>query len=158
MADEPTTILGVTVQAWILESLRQLQEELKAALIMVTHDFGVVTQMASKIMVMYAGHLVELADKRDILLNPGHPYTLGLIRSVPIIEARSSRRLKVIPGFPPDMTNLKPGCPFAPRCERAAGECLQNRPPLVEVSENHWSACYHPIAPGEVDILGELES
>jgi oligopeptide/dipeptide ABC transporter ATP-binding protein len=103
--------------------LRQLQQELGAALIMVTHDFGVVTQMASKIMVMYAGHLVELANRNDILLSPRHPYTLGLIRSVPIIEARRSRRLTVIPGFPPDMINLLPGCPFAPRCERALKEC-----------------------------------
>ncbi len=158
MADEPTTILGVTVQAWILESLRQLQEELGAALIMVTHDFGVVTQMASKIMVMYAGHMVELADKRSILINPHHPYTLGLIRSVPIIEARRSRRLKVIPGFPPDMVNLQPGCPFAPRCERALPECTQERPPLVEISPSHWIACFAPIADGEVDILSELEA
>lgn len=158
MADEPTTILGVTVQAWILESLRQLQQELGAALIMVTHDFGVVTQMASKIMVMYAGHLVELANRNDILLSPRHPYTLGLIRSVPIIEARRSRRLTVIPGFSPDMINLPPGCPFAPRCERALKECSFSRPPLSEVAPNHQVACFNPIGIGEVDILSELEA
>src|SRR4051794_16306935 len=118
IADEPTTTLGVTVQAEILANLRVIQKELGTAIILITHDFGVVSQVCDKIMVMYAGRAAEYSSKREVLTNPHHPYTAGLIRSVPLIETKREHRMHLIPGFPPDMTRLPPGCAFAPRCER----------------------------------------
>ena len=151
IADEPTTTLGVTVQAEILANLKQIQQELGTAIILITHDFGVVSQLCSKIMVMYAGRAAEYASKRDVLTSPRHPYTVGLIRSVPVIEAKRTRRMNLIPGFPPDMTRLPPGCAFRPRCAHAQERCAVEVPPLLPVDVNHYAACYYPYVPAEVE-------
>ncbi len=144
LADEPTTTLGVTIQAQILHTLAKTQKELGMAMILITHDFGVISQMADDIMVMYAGKCMEYSDKHTMLVKPKHPYTIGLINSVPSIENETISRLKEIPGFPPDMLNLKPGCPFAPRCDRAKKECQIEMPHLEEIEPDHWIACYFP--------------
>jgi len=146
IADEPTTTLGATVQAQVLDSLYEIRHKSGAAVIFITHDFGVVSQFTTHIMVMYAGICVEYGPKKRLLLHPHHPYTIGLIRSVPLIEARRGKRLKSIPGFPPNMVNLPPGCPFAPRCEYAQDVCRRQMPPLLEVAENHLCACHFPVA------------
>ena len=137
IADEPTTTLGITVQAEILAALDDIKQKTGASMILITHDFGVVSQFADDIMVMYAGICAEYAPKRTILLNPSHPYTVGLIRSVPLLEAHRSGRLASIPGFPPDMLNVPPGCPFTPRCEYAQDICEREMPPLKQVGERH---------------------
>jgi oligopeptide transport system ATP-binding protein len=145
LADEPTTTLGVTIQAQILQTLVKTQKELGMAMILITHDFGVISQMADDIMVMYAGKCMEYSDKKTMLVKPKHPYTIGLINSVPSIENETISRLKEIPGFPPDMLNLKPGCPFAPRCERVGKECRLEMPDLEEIEPSHWIACFYPF-------------
>jgi oligopeptide/dipeptide ABC transporter ATP-binding protein len=147
IADEPTTTLGVTVQAEILANLKQIQKELGTAIILITHDFGVVSQLCNKIMVMYAGRAAEYASKRAVLTSPRHPYTVGLIRSVPVIEAKRTRRMNLIPGFPPDMTRLPPGCAFRPRCSHAQERCAAEVPPLLSVDDGHQAACYFPYVP-----------
>ncbi len=152
IADEPTTMLGVTVQAQILDALRKLQQQLGMAMILITHDFGVVSEVSDRIMVMYAGYVMEYAPKRAFLLEPKHPYAIGLIRSVPIVEARKERRLKVIPGFPPDMLRLPRGCPFAPRCDFAQEVCVENLPPLRELAPDHWCACHFPADMVDLDL------
>jgi oligopeptide/dipeptide ABC transporter ATP-binding protein len=144
IADEPTTTLGVTVQAEILANLKGIQQQLGMAIILITHDFGVVSQVCNKIMVMYAGRPAEYASKRAVLTSPRHPYTVGLIRSVPLIETRRTHRMSMIPGFPPDMTRLPPGCAFAPRCEHAQDECRRSVPKLADVEPHHAAACYFP--------------
>jgi len=114
------------------------------AMIMITHDFGVISQMADYIYVMYAGRCMEYGTKEDLLVHPRHPYTVGLIQSVPAIESRQIERLKTIPGFPPDMLKLPPGCPFAPRCTKATDQCKQQMPELKETDQGHRVACYYP--------------
>ena len=156
IADEPTTMLGVTVQAQIMEALRELQRRLGMAMILITHDFGVVSYVSDRIMVMYAGFVMEYAPRRDFLLSPKHPYTLGLIRSVPLIEARKSRRLEVIPGFPPDMLRLPPGCPFAPRCTYAQETCQEANPTLEEIAPGHWCACHFPVPEADLGLVEQL--
>lgn len=145
IADEPTTSLGITIQAEIIEALSEVQKQTGISIIIITHDFGVVSQFSDDIFVMYAGRCVESSPKKDLLLKPKHPYTVGLIRSVPLLEARKTKRLKSIPGFPPDMSNVPQGCPFAPRCEYAQDICLKEVPPLKEVGENHMCACHFPL-------------
>lgn len=145
IADEPTTTLGITVQAEILAALQEIKERTGTSMILITHDFGVVSQFTDDIMVMYAGICAEYAPKRTILLNPSHPYTVGLIRSVPLLEAHRSGRLASIPGFPPDMLNLNPGCPFAPRCEYAQDVCEWEMPPLKQIGERHLVRCFFPL-------------
>lgn len=157
IADEPTTMLGVTVQAQILAALRDLQRRLGMAMILITHDFGVVSEVSDRILVMYAGYAMEHAPKREFLLAPRHPYSVGLISSVPIIEARRSRRLKVIPGFPPDMLRLPPGCPFAPRCFNVQDLCREVMPPLTERGPDHWCACHFPVAKADLDLVEQLK-
>jgi oligopeptide/dipeptide ABC transporter ATP-binding protein len=145
LADEPTTTLGVTIQAQILETLAEIQQKLGMAIILITHDFGVISQMADDICVMYAGKFMEYGSKEVLLVHPKHPYTVGLIHSVPSIESETVERLRAIPGFPPDMLHLPKGCPFSPRCEKVTQECRDKMPGLEEVEENHWIACYHPF-------------
>jgi oligopeptide/dipeptide ABC transporter ATP-binding protein len=147
IADEPTTMLGTRVQRHILESLLKVQQELQMAMILITHDFGVVSWMADEIMVMYGGRAAEHAPKREILLRPRHHYTAGLIRSVPLIDERSGDRLQSIPGFPPDLLNLPSGCIFRPRCDGADEECSLVRPALEPAAEDprHRFACHHPV-------------
>ena len=141
LADEPTTALDVTIQAQILRLLVTLQRELGMALILVTHDLGVVYQAVDRVAVMYAGEVVELATTAELFARPRHPYTIGLIQSVPSVERRG--RLVPIPGSPPDLMTLSPGCPFAPRCAWASDECRAGAVPLVSVGAEHWSRCLH---------------
>ena len=147
LADEPTTALDVTIQAQILRLLVTLQRELGMALILVTHDLGVVYQAVDRVAVMYAGEIVELATTAELFARPSHPYTIGLIRSIPSVERRG--RLIPIPGAPPDLAALGRGCPFAPRCAWAATECLAGDVPLVPVAPEHWSRCLR------IDRLGQ---
>jgi oligopeptide/dipeptide ABC transporter ATP-binding protein len=146
IADEPTTSLGITMQAEIIEALSEVQKQTGISIIIITHDFGVAAQFSDDIFVMYAGRCVESAPKRNLLTNPSHPYTIGLIRSVPLLEERKARRLKSIPGFPPDMSDMLPGCPFAERCEFADGLCREEAPELREISASHLCACHYPQA------------
>jgi oligopeptide/dipeptide ABC transporter ATP-binding protein len=148
LADEPTTALDVTIQAQILRLLVTLQRELGMALILVTHDLGVVYQAVDRVAVMYAGEIVELATTAELFARPSHPYTIGLIQSIPSVEQRG--RLVPIPGSPPDLAALGKGCPFAPRCALAAAECLEADVPLVAVVPDHWSRCLR------IDRLGQL--
>ena len=139
LADEPTTALDVTIQAQILRLIVALQKEYGMALILVTHDLGVVYHMVDRVAVMYAGQIMELAAKGDLFARPRHPYTIGLIRSVPSVDRR--RPLVPIPGTPPDLIGLGPGCPFAPRCAWASNECSTGDIPFVHVGDGHWSRC-----------------
>jgi oligopeptide/dipeptide ABC transporter ATP-binding protein len=139
LADEPTTALDVTIQAQILRLLVTLQRELGMALILVTHDLGVVYQAVDRVAVMYAGEIVELARTQELFARPSHPYTIGLIRSIPSVDR--ARRLVPIPGSPPDLAAIGRGCPFAPRCAWVAKECLASDVPLVAVGADHWSRC-----------------
>lgn len=139
LADEPTTALDVTIQAQILRLIVRLQREYGMALILVTHDLGVVYHVVDRVAVMYAGQIMELAPKRDLFARPRHPYTIGLIRSIPSVDR--SRPLVPIPGLPPDLIGLGPGCPFAPRCSWASDECRTGEVPFVKVGDGHWSRC-----------------
>jgi oligopeptide transport system ATP-binding protein len=141
IADEPTTALDVTIQAQILSLLRDLTTESRAALILITHDLGVVARYADRVAVMYAGRIVETAPSRALYARPRHPYTLGLMRSVPRIEGPSGKRLVSIKGQPPDLARLPPGCAFAPRCQYVVERCRVGPPPLEPVAANHARAC-----------------
>jgi oligopeptide/dipeptide ABC transporter ATP-binding protein len=144
IADEPTTALDVTIQAQILEVLRTAQEETQAATILITHDLGLIAEMADRVVVMYAGHVAETGAVRTIFHEPRHPYTLGLMNSLPRIE-RDERRLLPIPGQPPSLIHVPPGCPFHPRCflRRGRERCRLEVPPLEAVgAEDHRSACH----------------
>jgi oligopeptide transport system ATP-binding protein len=141
IADEPTTALDVTVQAQIMELLRKLQHEMGMGLVLITHDLGVVADMADRIIVMYAGRAVEQSPVRDLYRAPAHPYTAALLQSVPRLD-RAEEDLQPIRGAPPDMTVLAPGCPFRPRCSWAVEVCGRERPPLVTVGEGRASACH----------------
>jgi peptide/nickel transport system ATP-binding protein/oligopeptide transport system ATP-binding protein len=139
LADEPTTALDVTIQAQILRLILGLQKELGMALILVTHDLGVVYQAADRVAVMYAGQVVELATTAELFARPRHPYTIGLIASVPSLD--KGRPLTPIPGSPPDLVDLGRGCPFAPRCAWVSAECREGDIPLIPVGQGHWSRC-----------------
>jgi oligopeptide transport system ATP-binding protein len=141
IADEPTTALDVTVQAQIMALLRRLQEEMGMGLVLITHDLGVVADMADRIMVMYAGRAVEESPVVDLYRAPAHPYTAGLLRSVPRLD-RAEEDLHPIAGAPPDMTVTVPGCPFQPRCDWAQPVCGQERPLLLPVAGDRASACH----------------
>ncbi len=157
IADEPTTSLGITIQAEIIQALNDIKEKVGNSVIIITHDFGVVSQFADDIFVMYAGRCVEYAPKRDLLVAPRHPYTVGLLRSVPLLEARKTKRLKSIPGFPPDMANPPKGCPFAIRCDHAQPKCFEEQPELVHISEDRLVACHYPLMDYETSQDTRLE-
>lgn len=140
LADEPTTALDATVQIQILLLLRDLQRELGLSVILVTHDIGVAVEMADRVAVMYAGRIVETGSVRDIIRNPRHPYTQGLLASR-AHDAMSTARLDAIPGSPPDLANLPPGCAFAPRCKYAEPSCLLGTPEPVAVGNQHMARC-----------------
>lgn len=142
IADEPTTALDVTIQAQILELMKEIQKKNHMGVIFITHNLGVVAEICDKVCVMYAGKMVEQGPVDEIFYNPGHPYTMGLLRSMPRVDAESYERLIPIEGNPVDMLNPPEGCPFAPRCEHAMKICLQKVPPYVELGENHRSACW----------------
>jgi oligopeptide transport system ATP-binding protein len=148
IADEPTTALDVTVQAQIVALLRQLQQEHGTSIIMVTHDLGLVASLSDQVMVMYGGRVMEHAQADDIFYNTRHPYTRALLESVPRLE-HADDALLAIPGMPPSLRNMPPGCPFAPRCARADNDC-QHPAPLRLVTDgaaDHWFACHHTDAP-----------
>jgi oligopeptide/dipeptide ABC transporter ATP-binding protein len=142
LADEPTTALDVTIQAQILELLKDLSRKLGVAMLMITHNLGVVARYADRVNVMYAGRIVERGTAREIYAHPRHPYTLGLLRSVPRLDEPRKARLDPISGQPPDLTRLPPGCAFAPRCSFVVERCRVDRPELTEVAAAHTAACW----------------
>ena len=145
IADEPTTGLDVTLQAEILHQMRVLKDKLGSAILLISHDLGVIAQMADEVAVMYAGYIVERAETVTLFQKPRHPYTWGLMRSIPNIN-RPDDRLVSLSGGPPDLKELGDGCPFLGRCNKAVSECrLKPMPPLQEVAPGHWVACYNPI-------------
>ena len=148
IADEPTTALDVTIQAQILDLMRELQDRLDTAIILITHDMGVVAENADRVVVMYAGRKVEEASAKELFERPGHPYTRGLLGSIPNLEvaahANARRaRLNEIKGMVPSLANLPEGCTFAPRCGFATAECHAAYPPLLQHRDGHWIACWH---------------
>ena len=142
IADEPTTALDVTIQAQILELMMDLKEKLGMAIIMITHDLGIVASMCERIAVMYAGRIVEYGTTDDIFYNPKHEYTKGLLKSIPRLDATEHERLVPIEGTPVDMLNPPKGCPFAPRCEQCMRICLREMPPVTEFDEVHYTQCW----------------
>ncbi len=142
LADEPTTALDVTIQAQILELMKDLTQRFGVAMIIITHNLGVVARYADRVNVMYAGKVVEQGRARDIYQSPRHPYTLGLLRSVPRLDLPRKAKLDPIYGQPPDPANLGPGCSFAPRCKFAIEKCPYEVPPLTLVRAGHLSACW----------------
>lgn len=149
IADEPTTALDVTIQAQILELMKDLKQKINTSIILITHDLGVVADLCSRINVMYGGLIAETGTTRDIFYNPKHPYTWGLLNSVPNPKNLVKERLKPIDGQPPDLLKPPAGCPFAPRCQYAMRICMTQRPPLFEIGEGHKAACWlnHKDAP-----------
>ena len=141
IADEPTTALDVTIQAQILELIKRLKQETGTSVILITHDLGVVAGMADHVIVMYAGKIFEQARTTELFSTPGNPYTKGLLRSVPDPSAEQGK-LYQIPGLPPDVAHLGPGCPFAPRCDRAEEICHREFPPFVQLNADHCSLCH----------------
>ena len=145
IADEPTTALDVTIEAQILDLMRTLQDELGTAIIMITHDLGVIAEMARKVVVMYAGKVVEQAPVERIFAAPNHPYTQGLLQSLPRVDKDASgakQRLQEIPGIVPSLLNLPTGCKFASRCPSVMPQCKEQEPPLEQVAGDHFSACW----------------
>ena len=143
IADEPTTNLDVTIQLQYLNLLKELQRQTGIALIFMTHDLGIVAKMCDKVAVMYAGKIVEQGSVREIYYHPKHPYTEGLLKSVPRVGSKDP--LYVIPGQPPDLTNLPIGCAFAPRCSYATERCLAEEPGDYAVAPGHTSRCWLPV-------------
>jgi oligopeptide/dipeptide ABC transporter ATP-binding protein len=142
IADEPTTALDVTIEAQILELMRELREKLGMSLLLITHDLGVVAEQADEVAVMYAGKIVERANTKAIFDRPLHPYTVGLLNSLPGMGAEKKKRLEAIPGTVPSPLELPSGCRFRDRCPKAAGVCAEAEPEFVEKNKDHWVACY----------------
>ena len=150
IADEPTTALDVTIQAQILELMQSLQKELGMAIIMITHDLGVVAQLCDEVVVMYAGSICEQGTADEIFYNPKHEYTKGLMRSIPTVN-NDDTKLEPISGTPIDLLNMPKGCPFAPRCDAAMKICLRERCPRMEINGDHAAACW-------VNVKNEIEA
>lgn len=142
IADEPTTALDVTIQAQIVELVKELQEKLGMAIIWITHDLGVIAGMVEKVAVMYAGYIVEIAPVHDLYARHRHPYTLGLLESIPKLHQRHHERLATIKGLPPDLLQEPKLCPFAPRCPYAIERCWKENPSLIPIGPNHQAACW----------------
>ena len=142
IADEPTTALDVTIQAQIVDLVKKLRDDLGMAVIWITHDLGVVAGLADRIIVMYAGRIVEEASVKELFANPRHPYTLGLIGSLPRLDEQETHRLESIEGLPPDLIALPQGCPFYARCKYRIEKCIAHNPPLDSVGVNHQVACW----------------
>jgi oligopeptide/dipeptide ABC transporter ATP-binding protein len=156
LADEPTTALDVTIQAQILELLASIQKELGMSLLLITHDLGVVAGFTEMLTVMYAGQAVEQGFTEEVLERPTHPYTLGLLRSIPRLDRPRAVALRPIPGVPPDMTELIEGCPFQPRCDFAIAKCSSQIPIFAPIFENRFVACWSPQHDSIVDLpIGE---
>jgi oligopeptide transport system ATP-binding protein len=149
IADEPTTALDVTIQAQILELVENLREKLNMAVIWITHDLGVVAEIAERVIVMYAGFIVEEALVDDLFEEPRHPYTQALMEALPSIEQSGDQRLRSIPGAPPNLLLEPKGCPFAARCEYVFERCLAEMPPLIQVGSNHQCACWFDLSTGK---------
>jgi oligopeptide transport system ATP-binding protein len=149
IADEPTTALDVTIQAQILDLMKDLQKEFNTSIILITHDLGVVAEVVQRVIVMYAGKIIESGPLDEIYYNPKHPYTWGLMNSVPRLDLKNKENLEPIDGTPPDLFSPPKGCPFAARCEYAMKVCQDNMPEYTEVGEDHKVACWlqHPLAP-----------
>ncbi len=145
VADEPTTALDVTTQAQVMEQIVKLQEEFGMAVVLITHDLGVVAESCRRAVVMYCGRIIENAPIETLFERPHHPYTAGLLRSIPRIRATRIDELPIIPGMVPDLKHLPPGCRFAPRCERADATCTAQQPGLTEQDDGALVACYHPL-------------
>ncbi len=141
IADEPTTALDVTIQAQILDLLADLRQRFGLAILFISHDLAVVSRLADRVAVIYAGSLVELAPKRDMFESPAHPYTRGLLRAVPTLQTDRGQPLRTIEGSVPSLQALPPGCPFEPRCDWRIKDCGRSLPPLLEVSVGHWARC-----------------
>ena len=156
IADEPTTALDVTIQAQILELMKSLTTEFGVALIVITHNLGVVARYADRVNIMYAGRIIERGTAREIYSNPRHPYTVGLLRSVPRLDLPRRAKLDPIEGQPPDLVNLPAGCAFRARCRWAIDKCATDTPVLEETSPNHWSACWRAedLGSDAIDFLG----
>ena len=144
IADEPTTALDVTIQAQVLDLMKGLATEFRTATLLITHDLGVVAGTCDRVCVMYAGRVVETAPTASIFKTPAHPYTQALLAAVPRPEQRRGERLAAIGGQPPNLVNLPPGCPFAPRCRKAQPRCRQELPLLENVGPNQRAACFYP--------------
>jgi len=142
IADEPTTALDVTVQIQIMELVKRLQKEIGITVVWISHDLGVIAHMAERVFVMYAGHIVEDAPIKDLFAEPRHPYTIGLLKSLPRMGENAGEKLTSIPGQPPNLLNPPKGCPFAPRCEYKTERCLNENPVLESVGERHTVACW----------------
>ncbi|MGW8268114.1 MAG: oligopeptide/dipeptide ABC transporter ATP-binding protein, partial [Longimicrobiales bacterium] len=142
IADEPTTALDVTIQAQIVRLVKELQDRLRMALIWITHDLALVAGLADRVAVMYAGFFVEEAPVRSLYAAPRHPYTVGLLRSMPRVDTPATESLVSIDGQPPDLGRPFESCPFAPRCPHAVAKCRESRPPLLDVGPGHRSACW----------------
>ena len=151
IADEPTTALDVTIQAQILDLMAHLKERLDTSIILITHNLGVVAAMCNRVLVMYGGTIVEEGTTREIFYEAAHPYTWGLLKSIPDTSDGTRTRLVPIPGSPPDLIAPPPGCPFTPRCERAMKVCALYRPEPARLSATHSAACWltHELAPRE---------
>ena len=156
IADEPTTALDVTIQAQILELMQSLQKELGMAIIMITHDLGVVAQMCDEVIVMYAGSICEQGSADEIFYNPKHEYTKGLMRSIPTID-NDGEKLEPISGTPIDLLNMPKGCPFAPRCDAAMKICLRERCQRMQINDWHQAACWVNVKEAAEKEGGEAE-
>ena len=162
IADEPTTALDVTIQAQILDLMKSLTSEFGVALIVITHNLGVVARYADRVNIMYAGKVIERGDAREIYSNPRHPYTVGLLRSVPRLDLPRRAKLDPIEGQPPDLINLPQGCSFRDRCRWAIDKCATDAPELMETNEGHLSACWRaedlgPTAIQFLDVAPDAE-
>jgi peptide/nickel transport system ATP-binding protein len=158
IADEPTTALDVTIQAQILQLIDRLNRERDLAVIIITHDLGVVAELADDIMVMYAGRAVEYAAAEEVFERPKHPYTWGLLSSMPRLDRARTERLRPIPGAPPSLINVPSGCPFHPRCayaDRTGGLSQSQRPPLEEKARGHYAACH--LTPEQRNAIWETD-
>jgi oligopeptide transport system ATP-binding protein len=158
IADEPTTALDVTIQAQIIDLVTRLKDELGMAIIWITHDLGVVAGMAQRVLVMYSGFIIEEAPVDEIYANPRHPYTLGLLRSIPRLDLGRQKRLIPIEGLPPDLLELPNQCPFAPRCAFVMEKCWQENPPLESVGPDHMAACWADISNVSVHVTENQEA
>jgi oligopeptide transport system ATP-binding protein len=148
IADEPTTALDVTIQAQIVDLVKKLRDELGMSIIWITHDLGIIAGLAQRVLVMYAGYIIEEANVKDVYASPQHPYTLGLLRSLPRLDAADRQKLITIPGLPPLLFQEPVGCPFAPRCPFVFERCAEN-PPLLDVGIDHRAACWWNVAEGK---------
>jgi oligopeptide transport system ATP-binding protein len=147
IADEPTTALDVTIQAQIVDLVKKLRDELGMSIIWITHDLGIIAGLAQRVIVMYAGYIIEEANVKELYSNPQHPYTLGLLNSLPRMDTSEHQRLTDIPGMPPLLLRQPVGCPFAPRCPFVFERCTEN-PPLLEVGIDHRAACWWNVNEG----------